>query len=122
MQKISAGKFHLNPPSQVTSFDHLVGEREQLVRHVEAERLGGLHVDGQLVLRRRLYRQGGWFLALEDAIDIRRWTPDNVDGGWPIGYQRALADELPDAIHRGKPMPLCQCHNQAAVGVDEWVR
>ena len=24
------------------SLDHLVGEREQLVRHVEAERLGGL--------------------------------------------------------------------------------
>ena len=27
------------------SLDHLVGEREQLVRHVEAERLGGTEVE-----------------------------------------------------------------------------
>src|SRR5262245_45687639 len=34
MQKISAGKFHLEPPSRFTSLDHLVGEREQRRRNV----------------------------------------------------------------------------------------
>src|SRR5262245_17491265 len=43
MQKISAGKFHFEPP--FTSFDHLVGEREQLRRDIEAERLGGHEVE-----------------------------------------------------------------------------
>jgi hypothetical protein len=36
--------------SQSILFDHLVGEREQLRRNVEAERLGGLKIDRQLEL------------------------------------------------------------------------
>jgi hypothetical protein len=39
MQKISAGKFHVEPPSRFTSLDHLVGAGEQRGRHSEAERL-----------------------------------------------------------------------------------
>ena len=31
-------------------FDHLVGEREQLRRRVEAERLGGLEIDEEFIL------------------------------------------------------------------------
>jgi len=43
MQKLSAGKFQLEPP--FTSLDHLVGAREQAIRHGEAERLRGFEVD-----------------------------------------------------------------------------
>ena len=39
-------------------------------RHGEAERLGGLEIDHQLVLGRSLDRQIGRLLALEDAIDV----------------------------------------------------
>src|SRR5262249_8167342 len=46
---LAQGKFHLNPPSLVCLFDHLVGGREQHVRHVEAKRLCRLEVDAQLV-------------------------------------------------------------------------
>jgi hypothetical protein len=41
----------------------------------ETEHLGGLEVDHQLVLGRRLHRQVGRHLALEDAIDIARRAP-----------------------------------------------
>ena len=68
--------FSLARPSSIEygyiSFDDLVGAGEQRGRHLEAERLRSLEVDHQLVLHRRLHRQIGRFLALEDAIDIPR--------------------------------------------------
>jgi hypothetical protein len=51
-------------------FDHLVGAREQCSRQVEAERRGGLQIDDQLVFGRRLHRQVGGLLTLEDAINV----------------------------------------------------
>src|SRR5436190_10340904 len=51
-------------------FDDLVGDREQSVRHVEAERFRGLEVDDKLVLDRLLDRQIRQLGALEDAVDV----------------------------------------------------
>src|SRR5262245_65575842 len=57
------------------SFDHFVGAGEQRRRHFEAERLRGRQVDHKLVLCRRLHRQVGRLLALEDAVDVRGRLP-----------------------------------------------
>src|SRR5262249_55717696 len=50
--------------------DHLVGEREQPVRNLEAERFGGLEVEHQLELGRLHDRQVRWFFALENSSHI----------------------------------------------------
>jgi len=38
------------------TFDDFVSELLELLRHVEAERLGGLKIDDKLILSRRLHR------------------------------------------------------------------
>ena len=77
-------------------------------RHFEAERFGGLEVDHQLVFGRRLHRQVGRLLALEDAIDVAGREAVLVDDIRPIGDQAAVGDELaawsrPRAICAGPP-------------------
>jgi len=66
------------------SFDHLVGEREQPVRNLEAERLGGLEIDHQLVFGRRLHRQVGRLRPPEDAINIAGRAAVLVENIWSI--------------------------------------
>src|SRR5215813_13627282 len=67
MQKSSSvGKFHFEPP--FTSFDYLVGGKQKVRRNRQAERLGGIKVDNQLVLGRLLEGQIASFLPTQDAI------------------------------------------------------
>jgi hypothetical protein len=61
----------------VSYFDHLVGARQQLIRHIQAERLRGLKVDDQLDLGALLHWQVRGLRALEDAAGI--------DAGLAIG-------------------------------------
>ena len=58
----------------------------------EAEGLGGLEVDHQFELGRRLHRQVGGFLAFEDAIDIACRASVLVDEIRPVGDQAASGD------------------------------
>ena len=73
-------------------------------RDVEAERLGGLEVDHQFVLDRRLHRQVGGLLAFEDAIDVAGRAPKLVDQVRPIGDQAAGGDVVA-GVDRGQMMP-----------------
>jgi hypothetical protein len=55
-----------NAPQQTASlFDHLVGERKQLRRHIETERFCGLEIDHEFEFDRLHHRQIG---LAEDAV------------------------------------------------------
>jgi hypothetical protein len=60
-------------------FDHFVGTREQGLRDIKSECLGGLEINYEFVLGRRLHRQIGRLLALEDAVDIAGGASELID-------------------------------------------
>jgi hypothetical protein len=51
-------------------FDDLIGESEQRRRHVDAERLGRLHIDNQFKFRRLIERNVLRVGAVENASDL----------------------------------------------------
>src|ERR1700747_2418774 len=69
------------------SFDHLVGEREQRRRDVEAEFLGGFQVDRNLEFGWLHDRQIGRPLTLEDSAGVNSDLPISV------GKARSVTDQ-----------------------------
>ena len=63
----------------VPLFNYLIGDCEHVGWDAEPKRPGGLQVDDDLVPGRRLHRELGRLLALEDAVDVAGCLPELVD-------------------------------------------
>src|SRR5262244_2979610 len=81
------------------SFDHLVGEREQLVGDYEAERLRRSQVYDHLELSRQQHRQVGRLVTPEDATCIAANESIHLGQVRPIADEAAGAGEFPPRIH-----------------------
>ena len=75
---------------------------------VSPEGVGGLEVDYQVELDRGLDWQLIRFLALENAIDIRRSAPEIIDQVISIGQQAADCSELTVRTDGRKAVPRRQ--------------
>src|SRR5262249_759168 len=79
------------PQQTISLFDHRVGTREQRRRNFDAQRLGCLQVDDQVVvLGRCLHRKVGWLLAPGYAIDVAGRAPELQIRR--VGHQAAAGD------------------------------
>src|SRR5262245_46892309 len=105
MQKLSAGKFHFEPPSLFTSLDHFVSEREQLVGNLQTERVGGLAIDDQLEFRGLLDREVGRLGALEDLVHVLRGTTVQLPNIDTVGHQPANLWKIPEGVYRRHSKP-----------------
>src|SRR6476659_2426224 len=74
-------------------FNHIVGARKHRRRHGEAKRFRRLEIGHELVLGRRLHRQVGCLLALEDAIDVAGSAPVGVGRIGSVRGQATLSNE-----------------------------
>ena len=82
---LSVGRFCA--PQQVTaSFNHFVGDSEQVGRHGEVQRLGGLEVDDKLESNRLQHRKVGRLLASQNAAGVHADLTIALLDARPIAY------------------------------------
>src|SRR5215467_14512540 len=112
--KLSAGKFHFEPPSRFTSFDHLIGGREQRRRHFEAERSRRFEIDDEFDLRWLLDGQVCGLCTLQNFIHVGRCATVLVGDIWSIAYEPAIFDMLAITINRRQAFYCGQLGNLPA--------
>ena len=103
----------------VSLFNQHVGAKQERLRNAEANRLGSLEVDDQLVFRRLLYGQVGWFGALEDFVDIGSGALNHIVEVRAVAHETARFHILLGPEHPRQPMLQCEgCEARAVRNVD----
>src|SRR5262249_44662421 len=100
------------------SLDHLVGAREQLIRHVERERPGGFQVDDQLELGGLGHRQLRWLFTPENPARINAGFPISVRHA-AVAHEAACSDEVTIMIDCGNGVALRQRDQSLAPAIKE---
>ena len=81
-------------------FDHLVGAKQDRLRHHKAERLGGLEVHNHLKFCRELHREIARLRSAQDAVDIGGGATIGVYPVGSVGEQIAVPGKVRCRINR----------------------
>src|SRR5713101_2063472 len=97
-------------------FDHHVGEREQLRRHVEAQRLRGFEIDDQFELGRLYNWKIGGLLALKNPADMHASLTIIFRTVHSVADEASNPDKLALRVDRRQPIAGGQRDILTAVG------
>ena len=92
---------------QTELLDHLVGDGEQPIRNIDAERLRGFEVDGELELGGLHDRQVGGLLALKNPASVNAGLPNHIKNIRSVAAQTAGGGKCPKGPN---------CRNRMAQG------
>src|SRR5579862_1490661 len=71
---------------QMVLFDHFIGEREQLIRHGQAECFCGGEVYDEIELGGLLYRDVGRLCPTQNLVDVLTGAPEQIGEVRSIGH------------------------------------
>src|SRR6516162_7982638 len=126
--RAASGHAAAAPPSSVInarrfiqplSFNHLVGEREQIVRDFDVQCPRGPQIDHELKFGRPQHRQVRRLLAFENPSGIAAGLSEGIISVDPIAHQPAGHRMFAELIHRGHGMARCKSNDPVATCVKE---
>src|SRR5882724_2127742 len=92
--RATSGLMHRSKRYVMRLLDHLVGECEQLVWHIEAKRLRAPQIDHELELGRLHHGQVCGLLALENSSGVDADLTISIGNARPVAHQTARGDKL----------------------------
>src|SRR6266849_6619059 len=101
------------------SLNHLIRPLEERRRDGEAEGLGGLQVDHQLVVGRLLDREIAWLRSLEDLVDVERESTVILAPVGAIGHEAAALRKRPEHGDRRKAMLERKVGGLSGISIDK---
>src|SRR5690349_2388169 len=105
-----------------SSFNHLVGNGEELRMKLDAERLGRFEVDYEFELGRLQHGKLGRLFAFEYPPDINPGLPIRIGNAGAIAHKTASGDEAPRLVYCGQSKLGGERHDSLALIIEEWVR
>ncbi len=93
-------------PGRDDLLDHLVGEREQIVGDIDAERFGGLEVDYKFEFGRLQNGQLAGLGTLENSRGVNTILPVGVRDAYAVAEQTACHGIFAKLIDGGQPVLL----------------
>src|SRR6266545_5309718 len=97
------------------SLDYFIRLKQKRRGDGEAERLGGLEVDGNLELHRPLHGQASGLGPFEDLINIGGSASGQVRWAWPIRQETAGMHPLSRVVYRWQSILGREVHNPLQV-------
>src|SRR3989337_479477 len=102
--------------AQSLSLNNLVRPQKEGLGDLEADGLGGPHVDDQLELRGLLHGQVRGLGPFQDFVHVGGGAPEVIQEDRRVGHEATGVPILPQSVYRRQPVFGCKTHDACSVG------